>query len=60
MKLTAMTPEQHLAMIRVIRTTIDTAGGPNQTEAERMIRNHEVMARVRHSQLERAAAQDLT
>jgi hypothetical protein len=42
-----MTSEQHLAMIGIIRAAIGQPDGPSQAEGERMIRNHEVMARVR-------------
>jgi hypothetical protein len=45
-----MTAEQHLAMIDVIRSAIGRPDGPNQADGERMIRNHEIMARVRRRQ----------
>jgi len=45
-----MTSEQHLAMIEVIRNAIGRPQGPSETEAQRMMRNHEVLARVRKHQ----------
>jgi hypothetical protein len=48
-----MTPEQHQAMITIIRAAIGKSDGPSEPEAERMIRNHQVMARVRQHQARR-------
>ena len=47
----SMTAEQHLAMAEVIKASIGQPGGPTRAEGLRMIRNHEVMARVRQQQL---------
>lgn len=51
-----MTPEQHLAMVAVIRSAIGKADGPSLADGERMIRNHELMARVRGLSSPAAAA----
>jgi len=45
-----MTSDQHQAMIRIVRAAIGKPDGPSQAEGERIIRNHETMARVRRRQ----------